>query len=164
MYTKKSVIALAAAAAVLSATSTAMAADGVGTANASVVAAIAIAENTQMNFGTISSTGTAGTVVLATGGTATDTNVTRLAGGTLAAGAFTISGGSGSAYTITMPASAVTLTSGSDTMTVSSFTHTASGTLPAATEAINIGATLAVGASQAAGTYAGSYTITVNYN
>lgn len=164
MRTLKSVIALAAVAAAMTAGS-AMAADATGTANASIVQAIAISEDTQMSFGSVSpSTTASGTVVLsATGGT-TDSNVTRLSGGTAAAGAFTVTGGTGATYALTLPASDVTLTSGGDTMTAGSFTSNSSGTLTGGSESFGVGATLNVGISQAAGTYTGSYTVTVNYN
>jgi len=163
MKTTKTFLALTAAVAVMSAAASAMAADVTGTANASVVQAIEITENTQMSFGTIASTGTAGTVVLAPAGGTTATNVTELAGGTAAAAQFTVSGGDSAAYTLTLPTS-TTLSNGSETMAVSSFTENATETLNGSgSETFNVGATLAVGAAQAAGTYSGTYTVTVNY-
>ncbi len=70
----------------------------------------------------------------------------------------------------TLPASATTITraSGSETMTVDTWTSTpdASGTLTSGTSILNIGGTLNVTGSQVAGTYTSgtAFTVTVNYN
>jgi hypothetical protein len=59
---------------------------------------------------------------------------------------------------------------GGNSMTVNTFTDNSSGTLPAATETFQVGATLNVGINQAAGAYSTAnaggtpYTITANYN
>lgn len=78
-------------------------------------------------------------------------------------------------FTITLPTSAtLTRTGGSETMTVDAFTSTPApgtangrrgfGTLSnAGTATFAVGARLNVGASQAGGSYAGTYTVTVTY-
>ena len=68
-------------------------------------------------------------------------------------------------YSITLPSSA-TLTSGGDTMTIDTFNHDAGGTptLSGGSDTFNVGATLNVGATQAGGTYSGTFSVTVNYN
>ncbi|HNW54406.1 MAG TPA: DUF4402 domain-containing protein, partial [Bacteroidales bacterium] len=65
-------------------------------------------------------------------------------------------------------AAPITLTSGSNTMTVGTFTSnpTPTGTLTAGTQDVFVGATLNVAAGQAAGVYtnATGLVVTVNYN
>jgi len=158
-------IAVVAAAAVLFANNT-QAAGVSATANASVIAPIAISQTAAMEFGSMSPTAVAGTVVLTTAGVRTSTNVDLAAGATPAAGAFSVSGNANSAYSVTLPTT-VTLASGANSMTLQAFgddagaTPTIPGTGPAT---FSVGATLVVGANQAAGGYTGSYTVTVNYN
>lgn len=152
------------AASVFMLSSQAFAADATGTASATIVAPIAISQSTAMNFGNIAPTATAGTVVLATNGGTTASNVDILAGSASAA-AFAVTGTGSAAYSITLPTS-VTLSSGTDTMTVDAFSHDAGATpaLSTGADSFNVGATLNVGASQPGGTYAGSYTVSVSYN
>jgi len=134
------------------------------TANAAIATALVLTEGTQMSFGKVAAGASAGSVLLAAAGGTTDTNVTRLSGVTAAAGAFTLAGENSATYAVTLPAS-TSLTGPGTAMTVNAFTDNASGSLDGSgAGAFNIGATLAVGASQAAGTYSGSYSVTVNYN
>jgi len=67
-----------------------------------------------------------------------------------------------------LPPAATTVTSGSDNMTVDAFTSNpdGTGTLTGGTQTLKVGATLNVGANQAAGTYTSAtpFTVTVNYN
>ncbi len=134
----------------------ALATSQTGTAKAAIVAAIVLTENTNMNFGS------AGTAVLATTGTVTPTSVTYLNGA--AAGQWTATGTATQPAVITLDASD-TLTSGGNTMTVDTFTDDAGGSpvFTAGTLSFHVGATLHVGANQAAGNYSGSYAVTVNY-
>ena len=150
--------------------STANAANVQGTATAELVAPIAIVQNAQMDFGTLSGGAGVGTVVLDTaGGRTTTGDAVVVPSGAGAAGNFTISGESGRSYILTISATA-TISDGTNTMTVNNFTNTSSGTLPAATEIFTVGATLNLGANQPAGTYTtgnaggSTYTVTVNYN
>jgi hypothetical protein len=139
---------------------------------ATIVTPIAIAHVTDMNFGNVTvSTLVAGTVVLAPAGTRTSTgNITLPAiNGTISAASFTVTGVTGSAYSITLPTTDLTLTSGSNTMIVNAFTSTpsATGTLAAGTQTLNVGATLNVKAAQAVGIYTtavGGFPVTVCYN
>jgi hypothetical protein len=71
-------------------------------------------------------------------------------------------------FGITLPAAATTITAVTN-MTVDTWTSTPTptGTLPGGTQTLTVGATLHVGASQAAGVYtsgATPFTVTVNYN
>ncbi len=147
-------------------TSQAWAASATSNADAEVVAPIGISNTTGMNFGRVAPTGVAGTVVLDTASSRANTNVDLLSGGTVAAAAFDVTGGASETYSITLPAS-TTITSGGDTMTVDTFTHDGGGA-PAldgtGNDSFNVGATLNVGAAQAAGTYTNTFAVTVNYN
>lgn len=135
-------------------------------ATANVVAAIAISKTTDMDFGKVVTGATLGTVVLSTAGARSATGGTKLGNaGATAAAAFSVSGESGATYAITLPTSS-TLTSGANNMTVNTFTSnpSATGTLTGGTQALAVGATLNVGASQASGAYTGTFDVTVAYN
>lgn len=82
---------------------------------------------------------------------------------------FTITGELGRAITITLPPSpaGITITDGTNNMTVNNFQSTpASGTytLAGATTTLNVGADLNVNADQPSGTYTGTFNVSVNYN
>ena len=132
---------------------------------ADIFAPISISAVGDMDFGTMVPTGTAGTVTVTPAGARSSVDV-DLFGGFPAAAAFDVTGEPGQAYVITLPSSA-TLTSGGNTMTVDTFTHDAGASpkLPVGgSETFNVGAMLSVGAAQAAGTYSGTFSVTVNYN
>src|SRR5216684_1896338 len=103
-----------------------------------------------------------GTAEAATTGTVTPTSVTYLNGA--AAGQWTATGTATQPAVITLDASD-TLTSGGNTMTVDTFNHDAGGSpvFTLGTLSFHVGATLHVGANQAAGSYLGTYTVVVNY-
>jgi hypothetical protein len=76
---------------------------------------------------------------------------------------------SSSTYSILLPSTyTITRLTGSETMTINTFTSNPSGTsaLTAGTQTINVGATLNVAGSQVAGTYtnATGFLVNVNYN
>jgi hypothetical protein len=141
------------------------------TASATIVGPIAIANTANMNFGNVAVSTVAGTVVLTpaaarsvTGGCTLPATV-----GTVAAGAFNVTGAPNYTYAITLPAAATTISFGANNMTVDTWTSTPSGTgtlSGAGAQALTVGATLHVAGSQAAGTYisATPFTVTVNYN
>lgn len=142
-------------------------------ATAEIVAPIAIAVNTNLDFGRIIRSAAPGTVDIATDGTPTyNGGVAAGAGGaTITAATFDVSGTAGYTYAITAPLAAdvITLTDGTNTMTVTSFVRdpAGDGTLDGSgNETINIGGTLSVAAGQATGTYTNTtdLTVTVNYN
>ncbi|HLO68807.1 MAG TPA: DUF4402 domain-containing protein [Holophaga sp.] len=140
------------------------------TAQASVILykAITLSKTTDMNFGVVAAGTTSGTVTLSAAGARTNAGgATPLSGGTVAAAAFAADGQANQTYAITLPASSVTLTSGSDTMTLTGFTSSigATGTLSSGgTQSFSVGSTLNVGANQAAGTYTGNFSVMVAYN
>ena len=140
------------------------------TATSTIVTPIAISKTVDMNFGNVAVSSSAGTVVLATAGTRTATGGVTLpaTSGTIAAAEFTVTGQAGYTYSITLPSTPTTVASGSNTMSVNAFTSNpdGTGTLTGGTQTLKVGATLNVGASQAAGTYISEapFTVTVNYN
>jgi hypothetical protein len=154
---------------IFSTTSVLAQASATATASATIVTPISISKNTDMNFGNIATDGSVGTVVLSPSNGRTSTGGVTLPAttGTVTAASFTVSGSGSYTYAITLPSS-VTITSGSDQMTVDTFTSTPSttGTLSSGEQIITIGATLNLVASQAEGTYTSGtpFAVTVNYN
>jgi hypothetical protein len=140
------------------------------TASGTIVTPIAITKTVDLNFGNMAVSATAGTVILAPAGTRTITGGVTLPAntGTVTAAEFNVTGQAGYTYSITLPTTPTTVASGANTMTVNAFTSTPSstGTLTAGAETIKVGATINVGANQAAGTYTSAtpFTVTVNYN
>jgi hypothetical protein len=137
-------------------------------AAATIVTPITIVKTVDLNFGAIVPSNQAGTVIVGNdnsiSGTGGVTLISQL--GTHSAAAFTVNGEAEALYYVTVPASNVTLTktSSSETMTVSTFYHSATGTLDeTGEEAFNVGATLTVAASQPAGLYEGTFDVTVSY-
>ena len=135
-----------------------------------LVTPISIAKTTDMHFGTVAASGTAGTVLLdyADGRTATG-GASLPSGSTLQKTAvFTVTGEGTSGFSISIPSSPITLTSGGNSMTVGTFVDDlgASSSLVAGSKTIKVKATLNVGVGQAAGTYvnASDLFVTVNYN
>lgn len=142
----------------------------VAEASANIVGPISITKSVNMSFGNVAVSPTvAGTVVLAPASTRTQTGGVTLPviTGTVTAAKFTVSGESGTTYSITLPASVV-LANGGNTMTVNSFTSTPTptGSLATGTEDIFVGGTLNVAAAQASGLYTNTsdLVVTVNYN
>ena len=139
-------------------------------ANAAVIADITLTKTADMNFGDVIAGATLGTVVL----TAAASPARSVTGGTelgnstsVSSATFTVGGEGSSTYSITLPSSDVTITSGENNMTVNTFTSSPSstGTLSGGTQTLYVGATLNVGASQASGSdYTGSFNVTVAYN
>ncbi len=146
------------------------------TGSATIITPISIVNAGDMNFGNIAVDATAGTVVLTSTATRTRTGGVTLpvTAGTVRAASFTVKGKASSTYSITLPTTALTLTSGTNNMTVNGFTSDLTGALTSGTgtigtdgtQTINVGATLNVTGSQAAGLYVSGtpFAVTVNYN
>lgn len=166
------VLTLACATAAFSTTAQAQSSSATTSANASatVVTAISLTKTADMNFADVVTGATSGTVVL----TASASPTRSVTGGTLlgnsagiSSATFTVAGDPSATYSITLPASAITLTAGANTMTVDTFTSSpsATGTLSAGgSQTLYTGATLNVGATQANGAYTGTFSVTVAYN
>lgn len=133
-----------------------------------VVTPVSVTKTRDLSFGTVTSTGTAGTITVpavrtgtntATGGASTVTNGTS--------GEFAISGAAQTAVVMSVSPTPLTLTGpGSASMTASAWTMspTSPVTLPNnGSQTVYVGGTLNVGASQAQGSYSGIVTFTVNY-
>lgn len=151
----------------------AYAADGTGTASATVVTPIAIAASSpNLRFGSFSTTAAGQTVAIATNGTRTLTGALGVGTGQNAFGAasFAVTGDSTLTYAITLPGTS-TISTGdgigtTKNMTVSSFASNPSGTgtLTAGAQTLLVGATITTVASQLAGAYTGTFVVTVAYN
>ncbi|MEA1886577.1 MAG: DUF4402 domain-containing protein [Bacteroidota bacterium] len=145
-------------------------ANATATAEATIVTPIAIANATDMNFGNIAVVATPGTVVLAPDGTRTPTGDVTLPAvtGTVTAATFDVSGQANFTYSITLPAGSITISNGTDNMTVDTWTSnpTPTGTLDGTgAQTLSVGATLDVAGGESSGVYTGGpFTVTVNYN
>lgn len=149
---------------------------GQSTANAPtsaiIITPITLNKTVDMNFGNVAVNASLGTVILVPAGTRSATGGVTLpvVTGTFTAATFTVAGEGTSTYSITLPAAPLTITrvSGTETMTVGTFTSTPSGTgtLSDGAQTITVGATLNVAGSQVAGTYTNAvgFAVTVNYN
>jgi len=129
-----------------------------------VITPISISSSANMDFGTMLTTGTAGTVTVTPAGARSSVDV-DLFGGVPSAASFDVTAQKKTNYFITLPSS-TTLSSGANTMTIDTFNHDA-GASPKTNgggDTFNVGATLNVGAAQAAGAYSGTFTVTVSYN
>ena len=132
---------------------------------------LAVSQVKALNFGGVEVRGGNSVVMVApqndarsvTSGTS---GVNLITGKPGAAGEFTITGNPNTAVTITLPAS-TTLTGPGAAMTVNNFTRyplaNASTLNASGTMTLKVGASLNVNAAQAAGTYNGTYTLTVSY-
>lgn len=134
------------------------------TANVTILAPIAIVEDTQLNFGSVAPDTTSGvTVTVAPGGGISSASTpTAGLGGGHAAGSFTVTGITAAAYAVTLPSVDIIFNG----MTLNGFTSASSGgfVLGGGTDTLTVGATLAIPAGQVAGPYSTPYTVTVNYN
>jgi hypothetical protein len=137
---------------------------------ATLITPISISKTTDMDFGTVAASATAGTIVLdyANGTTATG-GASIPAGSTATTAEFAVTGDGSSGFSITIPTAAITLNgSVSGTLTVDNFVADlgASSTLSSGSATIKVKATLNVPANSVAGTYsnASDLLVIVNYN
>ena len=168
---KRTLITLALAVATLSAGNAfaqANSATATANANARVVAAIGLNKTADLNFGDVVAGASLGTVVMSFGGARSATGGTTLGNANgAAAAAFGVTGVAAATYAITLPGSPITISDGaSHTMTVGTFSGSkATGTLSGGgTDSFTVGATLNVAAAQVAGSYTGTFNVTVAYN
>jgi Domain of unknown function (DUF4402) len=152
-----------------------------GTANASIVAVGGLINTTSLDFGSVISTGAAGTVTVAPTGIRTTTGGALPAGGTFHAAAFAGQGARrNQQITIAFGAASIVIkrVGGTETMVVNNFTINSP---PSATLAVvaagaryrivpanaiyefPVGARLNVGVNQRTGVYEGKFSVTVNY-
>lgn len=149
-------------------------------ASATIVTPLAISKTTDMDFGNVAVNSNAGTVVMTPAGVRSTTGGALLpaVAGSPTQAVFAVTGQANYVYTVTLPSNtpAFNITSGANNMVVSDFTsNPAAGQTGGAgngvlngsgSQTLNVGATLNLSASQAAGTYTSAtpFTVTVNYN
>jgi spore coat protein U-like protein len=147
-------------------------------ASATIVAPISITQDNGLNFGSIAAGSTASDVRVTPAGARSITNggnATLSVGGAAASAAsFTVTGSAGYQYTVSLPADDIVTLSdgGTNSMAVNSFNFlatnnnatTGTGILTGGSDILKVGATLLVSANQAAGSYTGTFDVTVNYN
>jgi hypothetical protein len=145
-------------------TQSAQAEDATGTATAVIRAAITLVEDQGMDFGLITPNPAGDVLTITPAGAVTAAAGSDLAG-TPQGGGFTATGTALSAVTISFSTGDVLTGAGVD-MPLGTFTNDAGGS-PAFDGAgdldFDVGAQLTIGAAQAAGTYNGTYTATVDY-
>ncbi|MCK9641768.1 MAG: DUF4402 domain-containing protein [Prolixibacteraceae bacterium] len=136
------------------------------TASVTVIQPIAISRAADLNFGRIT-IGGAGTVVVSSGGTRTQTgSITLLTGGSEAPGLFNITGRATSTYAVTIPNSVTLKKSGAPTeiITADSFTNNAVA-LTGSSDQLKVGATIHLVGNETVGAYASDlFAVTVAYN
>lgn len=165
MLTKAVARTLAAAVGVVAlglASGPASATSATGNASATILQQISVTPGTAMAFGSIAPAAAGGAVVLQPNGT-----IPAVAGfafgGSPSGGTFTVSGASGQPVNITF-SSGDSLTGPGAAMPLGSYTTSgAPATFGASAFTLNVGATLTVNANQTAGSYTGTYTVSVDY-
>jgi len=135
-----------------------------GHASATILPAITVVENTALDFGQIGATSAGGAVVISTAGAVSGPAAYSFSGSPTV-GSFTVTGYPNTAVTIAFSSGNIVSGPGA-AMPLESFTHDA-GVSPSLNGGGNltfvVGATLAVNANQATGSYSGTYSVTVNY-
>ena len=142
----------------------AQAAENATTADARVLKSLTITNASKLDFGTIVSGPTAGTVVISAAGARTCSGVT--CSKTSTAAAFDVTGSKSQIVNVTWD-NTVTLTNGTTTMTATLMTNPGTQrTLDAAAgkATFAVGGSLAVAANQADGVYSGPFKVYVDYN
>jgi len=134
-------------------------------AGARVIKPVRVTTQADMDFGDVLTSAASGTVVLATDGSVSGNGGAYVFDDTNAqAAAFRVTGERFEAYNITLPTSVTLTETSGGTMSLTGFSHDASGVLANnGQEDFNVGATLNVGADQVEGDYTGSFTVSVDY-
>ncbi len=140
------------------------------TATAEILSTLAIVNNTGLRFGTIAVNGAGSATVGGDGSTSCSASL--VCAGTRAPASYTITGSDTVGVALTVPTTNATLTyvgwlggGAAPTMTVSGFNayFPTGTTLVGGTTTVQVGGVLAVAAAQAAGTYSGSFDVSVEY-
>lgn len=135
-------------------------------ATATIVPVISVEKTEDLNFGTFASGSTPGTISMETNGARNQTGgVVVLDDDASHPATFTAHGPVDGHYFITLPADnsvTLTLSGGTETMTITHFEHSASGNFgTSGQETFNVGGVLNVAAFQRAGTYTGTFDVIV---
>lgn len=164
----RKVLAIAGCAAVIGAVDVGVsyAASATAATNGTVVIPIGITNQVSLQFGKFLP-GVGTVTVAAEDGVRTGGVPALLAGGTVTAASFTVTGEPNATYAITLPPT-FDLSDGTNTMAVDAFESfpATTGTLTAGTQTVKVGARVTVGAGQPAGVYtnAAGLAVTVEYN
>lgn len=142
------------------------------TAAAKIVSAISIAKTADLHFGTMVAGNTVSTVTLPASGSRTSTGTVILLTQTPISQAsnYTVTGDAYSTYGITLPTILISVSNGSNSMTVNGFVSSKISPINVGeiqfggTDTFTIGATLNMIASQPSGSYTGTFDVTVAYN
>lgn len=133
-------------------------------ARANILEQVTVTNTSDLDFATIVTGVSAGTVVVDSAGAAT-CSATLVCSGTTTAAGFSVVGTTGQTVTIDADATSTLTNIGGNamvaTLTESATTMSISGV--AATDVFTVGGSLAVGAGQADGVYTGTFDVTVNY-
>ncbi len=174
-YIAKAAVATSMFAALALGASSAQAATGTATARAKVLRQLTVTSDRDLNFGTVVSGTASGAVVVSSAGALSSCGVTGSGGvctGTTTSARFNISGAGAQIVTVSLPTASFDITNAAgDVIAVSSLsgsaaTVTLSGTFGAAaagTGSFTVGGSLGMAANQADGDYAGTFTVTANY-
>jgi Mat/Ecp fimbriae major subunit len=160
MLNKK--IALLGAAALTMVSTGANAATVSATAEVDILAPVTLSQTAGLDFGIVAAAGTTGTVVIANNSDARTCSVGLACVGAANRGAFSVVGASTYNVVITVAAS-TTLTGAGAPMTLTLDPSVTSLLATGTAQTFHVGGTLNVGASQAAGTYTGQYTVSADY-
>ncbi len=132
-----------------------------GNASAQIAIPVTIAETTALDHGTVTASGSVGTIDITTAGVRSVTGGVTALGGSPTQGVFAVTGEAANSFTTTMdPTSSLT---GPGTAMIATLSNDAPANLTAGSATINVASNLAVGANQTAGAYSGTFSITVNY-
>lgn len=135
-------------------------------ANAEILTTIAVVKDQDMDFGQIAVNGADTLVISANEGNPAACPANLICAGARVPAKFTISGTAGVATTASVQQTSVRLTSGLNSMTLNNFTvfFPNGNTLDVAGDAqVNVGGSLAVSGTQAAGLYTGTFDVDVDY-
>lgn len=128
--------------------------------------AITLTNTGGLNFGRVLPYGSAGIVFVSTNGTGSASNAYISDATNIRASSWAVTGIPGAPFAVTLPTS-VTISNGTENMTVTSFNRSGATQLfldAAGNNNFAVGARLNVGANQPVGTYTGTFNVTVNYN
>lgn len=138
--------------------------------DAKVIAPISIENtgSTVLNFGTVTRSSAAGTIVVTADGERSATGgASVLTSSAFSAAPFSASGENNADFSIALPDDndvVLTREGGTETMEVTNFGHNSGLVLSGSgVEMFSVGATLNLDADQVAGDYSGSFSVTINY-
>jgi hypothetical protein len=140
----------------------AQAATATANAKAQILKAITVTKTADLDFGTVVSGAAAANVTLTSAGALT-CGAGLVCAGTPVVGAFGVTGTTAQVVNVSTTNASLTGPGAAMAATLSSSVSSLTLTGIAATDAFKVGGVLTVGANQVEGVYAGSFTVTVNY-